>query len=110
MFDLFNRIDQCTVCRHEFTSMHVEASPGLIIYVCESCIESARHNFIWICLNCGKVYIRPKAFMINRIKDPALKQAYALCEDIQIIQGIDICIECDPQGILNYMQTDAMVC
>lgn len=48
--------------------------------------------------------------MINRIKDPALKQAYALCEDRQIIQGIDICIECDPQGILNYMEPHAMVC
>jgi len=110
MFDLFNRIDQCIVCRHEFTSMHVEASPGLIIYVCESCIESAKYNFIWICLNCGKVYMRQKALMINRIKDPALKQAYALCEDRQIIQGIDICIECDPQGILNYMEPHAMVC
>ncbi|MEJ2697774.1 MAG: hypothetical protein P8013_14140 [Candidatus Sulfobium sp.] len=44
------------------------------------------------------------------IKDPALRRAYASCEDRQIVQGIDVCIECDPQGILKYMQPRAMVC
>ncbi len=110
MFDLFNKIDKCTVCRHEYTSTHVEALPGLSIHVCEACIESAKYNFIWICLNCGKVYIRPKALMMKKVKNPALKQAYALCEHRQIIQGIDICIECDPKGILNCMNPDSMVC
>ncbi len=106
MFDLFNKIDQCIVCRHEYTSTHVEALPGLSIHVCEACLESAKYNFIWICLNCGKVYMRPKALMMRRAKTPALEQAYALCAHRQIIQGIDICIECDPQGILNCVNPD----
>jgi hypothetical protein len=110
MFDLFNKSGLCIVCRHEAASMHVEASPGLVIYVCETCIESAKHNFIWVCLNCGKAYVRSKALIINNIKDPALRRAYASCEDRQIVQGIDVCIECDPQGILKYMQPRAMVC
>jgi len=31
---------------------------------------------------------------------------------MQIIQGIDICVECDPEGIFAYMevQKTAMVC
>jgi hypothetical protein len=108
MFNLFTKIDQCIVCRQEYTSTHVEALPGMSIHVCEDCIESARYNFIWICLNCGRVYKRPKALMLKRAKGPALEQAYALCERRLIIQGIDICIECDPQGILNCVNPDAM--
>ncbi len=110
MFDLFNKIDQCIVCRHEYTSTHVEASPGISIHVCEACIEAAKYNFIWICLNCGRVYMRPKALMMTRADNPGLKKAYALCEHRQIILGIDICIECDPQGILTFMKADSIVC
>jgi hypothetical protein len=101
MFDLFNKIDQCIVCRHEYTSTHVEALPGLSIHVCETCLESARYNFVWICLSCGRVYMRSKALMMKRAKNPALEQAFALYIRRPIIQGLDICIECDPQGILN---------
>ncbi len=109
-FNFFNKIDRCIVCKHEYTSTHVEASPGLSIHVCEACIEAAKYNFIWICLNCGKVYMRPKALMMTRANNPTLKKAYALCEHQQIILGIDICIKCDPQGILNCMNTGSMVC
>jgi hypothetical protein len=108
MFDLFNKIDQCIVCRHEYTSTHVEALPGLSIHVCETCIESAKYNFIWICLNCGRVYIRSKALMLKRAKNPALEQAFDSCGHRPIIQGIDICIECDPQGILDCVNPDSM--
>lgn len=110
MFDLLNRIDQCSICGHEYTSIHVEAAPGLRIYLCESCLEAASYNFIWICLNCGKVYMRPKEFMIGKCPDPVLKRAYALCRDLKIIQGINICIECDPEGIMNYVHPEAMTC
>jgi hypothetical protein len=108
MFDLFNKIDQCIVCRHEYTSTHVEALPGLTIHVCEDCIESAKHNFIWICLNCGRVYLRSKALMVKRAKNPALEQVFTLFEHRPLIQGIDICIECDPQGILAFMKPASM--
>lgn len=102
MLDFNRNIEHCSICRHEYTSAHIEARPGLKIYVCENCIEAAEYNFIWICLNCGKVYIRPKALMIKRINN------YGLYEDMQVIQGIDMCIECDPEGIINFMNTEEM--
>jgi hypothetical protein len=39
MFDLFNKIDQCIVCRHEYTSTHVETLPGLSIPVGEGIVN-----------------------------------------------------------------------
>ncbi len=101
------------VCRNEYTSTHVEVSPGLNFHVCEACIVAAEDNFIWICLNCGKVYIRPKTLMMAKVNDPTLKNAYASCSHRPIILGIDICIECDPQGILKYvkcMKPDPVAC
>jgi hypothetical protein len=110
MFDINNKIGQCIVCKHEYTTIHVEATPGHNIYVCDDCLEAAKHSFIWICLNCGKVYVRAKAYMINRIQDDELRMAYLSCEDKQIIQGISICMECDPQGIINYVHPEGMEC
>jgi hypothetical protein len=104
MLDVNCKLEQCSICRQEYTSTHVEVTSGFIVYVCENCIEAAKYNFIWICLNCGKVHIRPKALVIERIGDNELKKAYLLCQDVQIIQGIDMCIECDPQGIINFMK------
>ena len=100
------KIERCQICRHEYTSLHVEAMPGIKIYVCDDCLEAARHNFIWICMNCGKVHIRNKKLVLARIKNMELKTAYIMCEGMQIIQGIDMCIECDPQGILLYMDVE----
>jgi hypothetical protein len=54
-------------------------------------------------MTCGKSYIRPKELVINRIKDYELKRAYMLCKDMQIIQGIDMCISCHPERIVEYM-------
>ena len=48
--------------------------------------------------------MRPKELVINRVQDPELKRAYMLCKDMQIIQGIDMCIECDPERIAEYME------
>jgi hypothetical protein len=79
--------------------------PGVKIYVCNTCLEAAKHNFIWLCMSCGQVYFRPKKLVIERLKDFELKRAYMICEDMQIIQGIDMCIQCDPEGIMNYMES-----
>jgi hypothetical protein len=57
-------------------------------------------------MTCGKTYIRPKFLVINRIKDHELKRAYMLCEDMQMIQGIDVCITCDPDRIIDYMEIE----
>jgi hypothetical protein len=56
-------------------------------------------------MNCGKVYMRPKKLVIARIKDIELKRAYLMCEDMQLIQGIDMCIACEPDGIMDYMDS-----
>ena len=99
-----DKLDKCCICKKEYTSMHVEVTPGVAIYVCSCCIEKAKDNFIWICTSCGKHYMRPKELVISRTKDPELKRAYMLCQDMQIIQGIDMCIECDPERIVEYME------
>ncbi|RJQ20587.1 MAG: hypothetical protein C4560_04650 [Nitrospiraceae bacterium] len=106
--EINNKHEKCTICKKEYTSTYAEAMPGIKIYVCESCLEAAKNNFIWICMSCGQVYIRPKKLVISRLRDSELLKAYLLCEDMQIIQGIDVCIECDPEGILRYMDTQKM--
>ncbi|TNF52264.1 hypothetical protein EP227_07625 [bacterium] len=102
-------LEQCSICKHEYTSIHVEAVPGIKIFVCESCLEAARYNFIWICMNCGKVYLRPKKLVMSKITDIELKKAYLLCEDMQIIQGMDMCIDCDPEGLMDFMENAQVI-
>ncbi|MEW6600922.1 MAG: hypothetical protein AB1499_08120 [Nitrospirota bacterium] len=104
MLDLNTKHEKCNICKHEYTSINTEVMPGIKIYVCDSCLEAAKYNFIFVCMSCGQVYLRPKKLVIERVKDIELKKAYMLCEDMQIIQGIDMCIACDPEGIVNYME------
>jgi hypothetical protein len=101
MNDGFGR---CNICKDKYTQQHVEVAPDTVVYVCSECIEKARDNFIWLCLTCGKPYIKPKQLVISRIKDLELKRAYMLCEDMLIIQGIDMCIACSPELILDYVE------
>ena len=112
MLDINNKQEKCSICKTEYTSVHTEVQPGVMIYVCSSCLETAKDNFIWICMGCGRSYFRPKKLVIERISNIELKKAYMLCEDMQIIQGIDMCIECNPEGILDYMNMEktAMEC
>lgn len=97
-------VGKCNICNDVYTQSFVEVAPGEIIYVCGTCIEKAKENFIWLCLSCGKVYIRPKELVINKIKDHDLKRAYMLCSDMQIIQGIDRCIACNPERVVQFME------
>jgi len=108
VIEINNKQEKCTICHKEYTSLHSEVMPGINIYVCEKCLEAAKHNFIWICMSCGKVYLRPKKLVLARLKDEELKRAYMICEDMQIVQGIDMCISCDPEGVLNYMESQKM--
>jgi len=103
MVEINNKHEKCTICKKEYTTIHTEISPGENIYVCNTCLDAAKHNFIFICLSCGQVYLRPKKQMIERIKDVELKKAYMICEDLQLIQGIDICLQCDPAGIVEHV-------
>lgn len=103
MEDYLNRKELCHICRAELTTIHAELAPGQHVFVCEKCLETAKQNFIWVCMHCGNVYIRPKSLVLKRLTDPQLKQAYQQCEDQQIIQGIDRCIECDAEGIVEFV-------
>jgi len=98
-----NKLGKCSICREEYTSTHLEAMPDVIVYICQNCREAAKYNFIWICMNCGRVYLRPKKLVLDRINDFELKRAYLRCEDMQLVLGIDMCIGCNPEGIINYM-------
>ena len=102
----------CNICKDTYTMQNVEVAPDSIIYVCTECIEKAKDNFIWLCLTCGKTFIKPKQLVINRVKDLELKRAYMLCEDMLMIQGIDVCIACSPERMLDYAEMDesAMEC
>lgn len=99
-------VGKCNICNEIYTESHVEIMQGTTVYVCSSCIEQAEDSFIWLCMTCGKTFIKPKDLVINRIKDHELKRAYMLCEDMQIIQGIDECFACDPDRMLEYMETE----
>lgn len=103
MDDYLNSKGLCQVCREEITTISAEAAPGQHFFVCEKCLESAKQNFIWICAHCGNVFIRPKSLVLKRLADPDLRRAYQQCEDLQIIQGIDRCIECAPEEIEEFV-------
>lgn len=96
---------KCDICMENMTDISAEVmeNTNVKVYVCKECLEKSKKYFIFKCMNCGKVYFREKNVMIARMKDPALKRAYMECKDMQLIQGIDICISCDSQGILDYV-------
>jgi len=95
---------KCNICKDEYTATSVEIEPEVAVFVCDDCIDRAKDSFIWLCITCGKSYIKPKHLVINKVKDHELKKAYMLCQDLQIIQGIDTCIACNPERIIEYME------
>jgi len=95
---------KCNICKDVYTATSVEIEPEVAVFVCDDCIDKAKDNFIWLCITCGKSYIKPKHLVINKVKDHELKKAYMLCQDLQIIQGIDTCIACNPERIIEYME------
>ncbi len=103
MKDFSNNTGLCNICREARTTIHAEVAPGQVLYVCDKCLEMAKQNFIWICMHCGSVHIRSKSLVLQRLKDPELRAAYARCEDMQLIQGIDMCIECEPAAVLEFV-------
>jgi hypothetical protein len=90
----------------EMTTIHAEIAPEYHVFVCENCLETAKQNFIWICLHCGSVYIRRKSLVLRRLTDPELTWDYRQCENLQLIQGIDRCIECDAKGIIEHVAAE----
>jgi hypothetical protein len=105
MEDYLNTVGLCHVCKESISTIHAEIVPRQHIYVCEKCLELAKQNFIWICMHCGSVFIRPKSLVLARLRDPEMKHALFQCKDEQIIQGIDMCVECDPEDIMETAAT-----
>ena len=97
-------VGKCNICKEVYTATRVEMEPEVSIFICADCIEKARDHFIWLCITCGKTYIKPKDLVINKVKDHELKKAYMLCEDMRLIQGIDMCVACRPERIIEYME------
>jgi len=94
-------VKQCNICHKEYTSAHVEAAPGVIIYVCQTCLDKTKDNFIWLCMNCGMVHIRDKRMTVARATDPNIRWAYEKVLDMKIIQGLNNCINCSDVGAWN---------
>ena len=76
--------------------------------MCENCLEAAKDNFVFICMNCGEVFLRAKDLFLEKINIPELFQAYLDCRDLQIIQGLDRCIKCDTERISGYLISKKM--
>lgn len=104
---MFSQLGQCSICKKEYTSTHIEAQPGVILYVCPRCLEKSKDNFVWVCMNCGKSYMRPKQQIFSRLAQYGLANVTLLSHGVPLIQGIDICIECDPQGIVECVRSSA---
>lgn len=98
-----HRLDFCSICKHEQATVYSQPMPNVKVFICDNCLEAAKYNFIFICMNCQKVHLRAKKLFLQTINDPQLLQAYLDCQDMQIIQGIDVCMECDPRGISEYV-------
>jgi hypothetical protein len=57
-------------------------------------------------VSCGKAYFRPKDEVLNRLEGYGLENASMLCNGAQLILGVDMCIECNPQGIVDYVNSE----
>jgi hypothetical protein len=97
-------VGKCNICNDVYTQSYVEVEPGMPVFVCGNCVEKAKDHFIWLCMSCGKVYMQPKDLVINKIRDHELKRAYMLCKDSQMIQGIEMCIACNPARIIDFLE------
>src|SRR5512143_843784 len=85
MDDHLNSKGLCHVCREAMTTIHAEVAPGLHIFVCEKCLETAKQNFIWVCMQCGSVFIRPKSLVVKRLR------------------GVGCCTEGGPEEMMEYV-------
>lgn len=86
----------CGLCGGGYTSIHVEVIGGIEVYTCESCLEkAARSNFIWLCLQCRRVFLKPKKLVIEQAGDMELRAYDLRYMNEQVIQGVDRCASCE---------------
>lgn len=92
-----NTVRLCSICKREYAVLEASTVTGADICVCEGCLETkAKTNFVWICLCCRRVYLRPKSLVIAAC-DEELREAYRGYLDTNLIQGLESCLACDPE-------------
>jgi hypothetical protein len=99
----------CHICRDEMTPINMEIAPGQHIFVCATCLASAKQNLIWVCMHCGAAYIEPKSLLLKSLSDQGLVEEYRECAAKPIIQGIERCSECDGDGTAEHMPEEKNV-
>ena len=91
----------CGFCGGGYTSVRVEVIGGVEVYACDSCLERAANtNFIWLCLQCRRVYLKPKKLVVEESGDMELRAWYLRCMNDQVVQGIDRCVACEAEDAL----------
>lgn len=88
----------CSICKEDYAVLRGQSVAGNDICVCDRCLEvKALRNFVWICLSCRRIYLRPKKMVIARTDDDELKIAYRSLLHTAVIQGLESCLACDPE-------------
>ena len=92
----------CSICKEDYAVLQAQTVAGKDICVCDRCLEvKARRNFVWICLGCRRVYLRQKRMVIARTDDEEMRGAYLELLDATVIQGMESCVACDRERILQ---------
>jgi hypothetical protein len=96
----------CICCQTNLSDIKCDIegdTEGMEIFICRDCLDLAQDYFIFVCLECGSVYLRAKDGFIDRLEkhknDPkyeGLKEAFEEVKDEKIIQGLRDCLECNP--------------
>jgi hypothetical protein len=79
-----------------------------IIYICDGCLDIAKENFIFICINCRNNYKRNKKDMVKRLLERGDEYDFALAKGLQVLDkeqvvlGISACIQCDRETVIDY--------
>lgn len=103
-----NKNSICNICKVKATDIHIEiceTDTGIPcnedVYVCENCLEKAKKNFLFYCVQCGASYERDKQVVIDRAPSPEEREAYMAVANVQMVMGIKGCIQCAKEEIVN---------
>lgn len=108
MTKIGSEFERCSICNHESTYVHTEIMNGVIIHICHTCLEAAEQHYFWLCMGCGEIHLKPKHKVIEQLMDSEIKNTYILSDDIQIIQGTEVCMACIFEGAMYYMDKQQM--
>lgn len=100
--------NKCSICKQNETEINCEINltdEGLpykhTIYVCEPCLERAKDNLIFVCINCLSTFERNKENTIiklsksNNPEDKEILYGLMQMRFEQVITGVSSCPKCD---------------